>query len=59
MTTIVVVKKNGYVAIGTDTMTKLGATFERADYIENHRQTVVLVLGRSWSAIIPRIIVTT
>ena len=36
MTTIVVVQKDGVAAIGADTMTKLGATFESARYIENH-----------------------
>ena len=36
MTTIVVVQKDGIAAIGADTMTKLGGTFESARYIENH-----------------------
>jgi ATP-dependent HslUV protease, peptidase subunit HslV len=36
MTTIAVVKKNGYAAIAADTMTKWGSGKETADYIVNH-----------------------
>ncbi len=36
MTTIVAVQKGGVVAIGADTLTKFGGTFERAEYIVNH-----------------------
>ena len=36
MSTIVVAKKNGYVAIGADTLTKYGATKEAADFIVNN-----------------------
>src|ERR1044072_6382427 len=36
MTTIAVVRKNGYVAIAADTMTKGGSGKETASYIVNH-----------------------
>lgn len=36
MTTIAVVRKNGYVAIAADTMTKWGTGKETAEYIVNH-----------------------
>ena len=36
MTTIAVVRKNGYAAIAADTMTKWGSGKETADYIVNH-----------------------
>ena len=36
MTTIVVVRKNGYVAMAADTMTKWGTGKETAEYIVNH-----------------------
>jgi ATP-dependent HslUV protease, peptidase subunit HslV len=36
MTTIAVVKKNGYAAIAADTMTKWGSGKETAEYIANH-----------------------
>lgn len=39
MTTIAVVRKNGYVAIAADTMTKWGSGKETADYIVNNQKT--------------------
>ena len=39
MTTIAVVRKNGYVAIAADTMTKWGTGKETAEYIVNHQKT--------------------
>lgn len=39
MTTIAVVRKNGYVAIAADTMTKWGTGKETADYIVNNHKT--------------------
>jgi ATP-dependent protease HslVU (ClpYQ) peptidase subunit len=39
MTTIAVVRKNGYVAIAADTMTKWGPGKETAEYIVNHQKT--------------------
>lgn len=39
MTTIAVVRKNGYVAIAADTMTKWGSGKETADYIVNSHKT--------------------
>lgn len=39
MTTIAVVRKNGYVAIAADTMTKWGSGKETALYIVNHQKT--------------------
>ena len=38
MTTIAVVRKNGYAAIAADTMTKWGSGKETADYIVNHEK---------------------
>lgn len=40
MSTITVVKKNGYAAIAADTLTKWGATKESADYIVNHSKII-------------------
>jgi len=40
MSTVAVAKKNGYVAIGADTLTLLGSTKESASYIENHSKIV-------------------
>ena len=37
MTTIAVVRKNGYVAIAADTMTKWGSGKETADYNDRNR----------------------
>ncbi len=39
MTTIAVVRRNGYVAIAADTMTKWGSGKETAHYIVNHHKT--------------------
>jgi ATP-dependent HslUV protease, peptidase subunit HslV len=39
MTTIAVVRKNGYVAIAADTMTKWGTGKETAEYVVNHQKT--------------------
>ena len=39
MTTIVVVRKNGYVALAADTMTKWGTGKETAEYVVNHHKT--------------------
>ena len=38
MTTITVVKKNGYVAIASDTMTKWGSAKESAEHVVNHHK---------------------
>jgi ATP-dependent protease HslVU (ClpYQ) peptidase subunit len=46
MTTIAVVKKNGYVAIAADTMTKWGPVKETAEYIVNHPK--ILKVGDSY-----------
>lgn len=40
MTTIVVVKKDGYAAIAADTLTKWGSGKESAEYIVNHEKTI-------------------
>lgn len=48
MSTIVVVKKEGTVAIGADTMTKLGATYESAKYIQNHSK--IIKVGQNFMA---------
>ncbi|MEO8386536.1 MAG: hypothetical protein ABI583_14900 [Betaproteobacteria bacterium] len=53
MTTIAVVRKNGYVAIAADTMTKWGSGKETADYIVNNhktfkvRDTVLAITGNT------------
>jgi len=53
MTTIAVVRKNGYVAIAADTMTKWGSGKETAEYIVNNhktfkvRDTVVAITGNT------------
>lgn len=59
MSTIVVVKKNGLVAIGADTMTKLGGTYESAEYIESHskiiqvgQNCIALVGHASWGLVL-------
>ncbi len=39
MTTIAVVRKNGYVAIAADTMTKWGSGKETAEYVVNNHKT--------------------
>jgi ATP-dependent HslUV protease subunit HslV len=46
MTTIAVVRKNGYAAIAADTMTKWGTGKETAEYIINHSK--VLKVGGSY-----------
>lgn len=46
MTTIAVVKKNGYAAIAADTMTKWGSGKETAEYIVNHAK--ILKVGDSY-----------
>ncbi len=48
MSTIVVVKKSGYAAIGADTLTKFGYTNERADYVENNSK--IIIVGASYIA---------
>lgn len=40
MSTVVVVKKNGLIAIAADTLTKAGSTRETADYVVNHEKIV-------------------
>jgi len=40
MTTITVVKKDGYVAIAADTLTKWGSGKESAEYVVNHEKIV-------------------
>ena len=53
MTTIAVARKNGYVAIAADTMTKWGTGKETADYIVNNhktfkvRDTVIAITGNT------------
>jgi ATP-dependent protease HslVU (ClpYQ) peptidase subunit len=49
MTTIVVVKKNGYAAIAADTLTKWGTVKESAVYIANHSK--ILTVGRNYLAV--------
>ncbi|HTE16485.1 MAG TPA: hypothetical protein VK642_15545 [Burkholderiales bacterium] len=39
MTTIAVVRKDGYVAIAADTMTKWGTGKETAEYVVNNHKT--------------------
>lgn len=46
MTTIAVVRKNGYAAIAADTMTKWGTGKETAQYIVNHAK--ILKVGASY-----------
>src|SRR5688572_10441041 len=46
MTTIAVVRKNGYAAIAADTMTKWGTGKETAEYIINHSK--ILKVGGSY-----------
>jgi len=46
MTTLAVVKKNGYAAIAADTMTKWGSGKETAEYIVNHSK--ILKVGDSY-----------
>ncbi len=46
MSTITVVKKNGYVAIAADTLTKWGYSKESADYIVNHEK--IIKVGSSY-----------
>lgn len=46
MSTITVVKKNGYVAIAADTLTKWGYTKESAEYIVNHEK--IMKVGSSY-----------
>lgn len=40
MTTITVVKKDGYVAIASDTLTKWGSGKESAEYVVNHEKII-------------------
>lgn len=53
MTTIVVVRKNGYAAIAADTMTKWGSGKETAEYVVNNhktfkvRDTVIAITGNT------------
>jgi ATP-dependent protease HslVU (ClpYQ) peptidase subunit len=49
MTTIVVVKKNGYAAIAADTLTKWGTVKESAVYIANHDK--ILTVGNNYLAV--------
>jgi ATP-dependent HslUV protease subunit HslV len=46
MTTIAVVKKDGYAAIAADTMTKWGSSKETAGYITNHEK--LFRVGDTW-----------
>ena len=46
MTTIAVVRKNGYAAIAADTMTKWGTGKETAEYIVNHGK--IFRVGDTW-----------
>ncbi len=46
MTTIAVVKKNGYAAIAADTLTKWGSGKETAEYVLNHAK--ILKVGDSY-----------
>ena len=39
MTTIAVVRKNGFAVIVADTMTKWGSGKETAEYVANHQKT--------------------
>ena len=48
MTTVVVVRKNGYCAIAADTLTKWGTGKESAAYVANHDK--VVKAGDSWLA---------
>src|SRR3954462_9133064 len=48
MTTIAVVRKNGYAAIAADTMTKWGTGKETASYIVNHGK--IFQVGNTYSA---------
>lgn len=53
MSTITVVKKDGFVAIAADTLTKWGSTKESAQYIVNHEKIIRVgdsFLGMSGSA---------
>ena len=53
MSTITVVKKDGFVAIAADTLTKWGSTKESAEYIVNHEKIIRVgdsFLGVSGSA---------
>ena len=50
MSTIVVAKKDGYVAIGADTLTKLGCTKESSGYIEGDSK--ILKVGASSIALV-------
>ena len=59
MTTVVVVKKNGQVAIAADTLTKWGSTKESASYIANHQKIFPIeenYLGFSGSAQVQQIL---
>ena len=49
MTTLVVVRKNGKIAIAADTLTKWGSAKESADYITNHEK--IFQIGDSYLAI--------
>src|ERR1043165_9915346 len=40
MTTIAVVKKSGFVAIGADTQTTLGSRKESANYVKNNKKII-------------------
>ena len=40
MSTIVLARKNGYAAIGADTLTKLGGMKESAEYIQNYSKII-------------------
>ena len=46
MTTLVVVRKGGSIAIAADTMTKWGSSKETAEYVANHGK--LLLVGNSW-----------
>lgn len=48
MSVVVVVKKGAHVAIGSDTLTKLGSTKESAEYVENHSK--IIRVGTSYIA---------
>ncbi len=48
MSTVVVVKKNGYAAIGADTLTKWGYINESAKNVENHSK--IITIGASYIA---------
>lgn len=49
MTTLAVVRKNGYAAIAADTMTKWGSGKETAGYVANH--TKLVKVGGTWLGI--------